>query len=139
MKFLQCMILVTLVSCAGNSKDKVATKNPFDPITLKENLVVGKTSQNEVLKVFGSPYQISQDAKGRELWNYSMKSSASSSNGVDAGLSIYNWTRSLSGLVVPSIDVDSRERESSSRSIDLYVEFNKDKVLADYNLSKQAY
>lgn len=139
MKFLMSVLLITLVSCASNSKDKTETKNPFDPITLKENLVVGKTSQNDVLKVFGSPYQISQDAKGKEVWLYSMKSSESSSDGVDAGISIYNWTRNLGGLVTPRLDVDHRERKSASRSIDLYMEFNKAKVLADYNLSKLAY
>lgn len=136
---LTLVMLFVAVGCAGNSKSSVEEKNPFDPITLKENLIVGKTAQTDVLKTFGSPGQVSQDASGKEVWMYSMKSHERSRDSMSAGVSVYNWTRNWSGLVIPSINGGHSEVKSGSRSVDLMLEFDKKKVLKDYRLSKSAY
>lgn len=134
MKKLMNLLLISLLAtaCASQSKDPKAV-NVFDPITLKDLLVEGKTTQSQVLQTLGAPDMTSEDETKRDVWVYNK-------NKQETGASGYGLGGALSMLPGPLSYVSgafgSGKVESSSSSVNLVLIFNKNKTIRSYNLSK---
>lgn len=130
-----CMTFFTLsfllTSCASTEKTK--EKNPFDAITLKENLVEGKTTQGQVLETFGAPDMTLEDEKKEDIWTYSRSKYESETDRSSIGaLSVF-----LPGpLSLVGGSLDNEKYESSSKMITVTLRFNRKKVLKSYSISK---
>ena len=131
MKILIAALLFTFASCASNDKDP---KNPFDPLTLETALKKGKTTQAEILTTFGSPNETAKNADGTEVWDYSRHSAQDRDTGVHADLWDYFTFPYVSG-----IGASTRGSKSSSKSMDLVLRFDSNKILADYHILKTSY
>lgn len=123
--------LLLLASCATESEKN--TKNPFDALTLKENLIEGKTSQTEMLATFGAPDMVTESSAKEDVWTYNQVKRESSGGTIGGG--VLGW---LPGSAAALADVygNVRKDESSSKSVTLMVFFNKKKILRYYTLNK---
>jgi hypothetical protein len=82
------------------------------------NVVVGKTTQNDIIENFGSPNITTIDGQGREVWTYQRHATVSrSSNGYATAILLGGST---SGF------------ESSMRTMTLIIKFNRNKVVSDF-------
>lgn len=131
----KCLFLVPalflLCSCASSDKD---SKNPFDALTLQRHLEKGKTTQKEILTTFGSPNQVVQNDSGEELWVYNRHSTNTSGATSGAGIGAYIGIPFLA-----SMDGSVDESQSSSRGVDVVMNFDSQKVLSSYEIKKYSY
>lgn len=123
--------LLLLASCA--SETATTTKNPFDALTLKENLIAGKTTQTQILQTFGAPDIVTETNSKEDVWSYSQTKHESSGGNVGAGL--LGWMPGPSA-VLGDVWGSVRKDESSSKTVTLIVYFDKKKVLRNYSLNK---
>lgn len=133
-KLLSTISLLSLLlaaSCA--SQPEKDTKNPFDPITLKENLIEGKTTQTDMIKTFGAPDMVTEGSSKEDVWTYNQ--TKHESTGTNLGGGILGWMPfEYSALV--DVYGSVNKNESSSKSVTLIAFFDKKKVLKSYQLSK---
>lgn len=120
-----------LASCATETEKN--TKNPFDALTLKENLVEGKTTQTQMLQIFGAPDMVTETSSKEDVWTYSQVKHESSGNTVGAG--VLGFVPVAGGLLADTWG-SVRKDESSSKSVTLMVYFNKKKIVKSYALNK---
>jgi hypothetical protein len=120
-----------LASCATESERN--TKNPFDPLTLKENLIEGKTTQTEMLQTFGAPDMVTESSSKEDVWTYNQVKHESKGNSIGGGLIGFI---PIAGAPLADIWGSTRNDESSSKSVTLLVIFNKKKIVKSYSLNK---
>lgn len=128
---LSISTLLLLTSCATEAEKN--TKNPFDPLTLKENLIEGKTTQTQMLQTFGAPDIVTETSAKEDVWTYSQVKNESSGRTVGAGLLGFV---PVAGGVLADTWGSVRKDESSSKSVTLMVYFNKKKIVQSYSLNK---
>jgi hypothetical protein len=127
---LSITLLFSLVSCATND---VQTQNPFNAVTLKEKIIEGKTTQNEVLETFGAPEITTLDESKEEVWTYAKHSQESESKGLDTD---------MLGVFMPSpfrwawVDVNYNKHETASKATTVSIRFNKSKIVKSYIISR---
>ncbi len=126
--------LLVIASCSSTPEKD--TKNPFDPITLKENLIEGKTTQTQMLQAFGAPDMITEDSSKEDVWTYSQTKQESKGSNIGAGLFGF-----MPIPVASLIDLNGSlsKNETSSKSISLIVCFDKKKIVKNYRLNKMKY
>ena len=131
-KFLSLAIsLILAVSCASQSEKD--TKNPFDPSTLKENLVEGKTTQTQMMQTFGAPDMVTEDSSKEDVWTYSQTKHVSNGSNLNSGITAF---LPIPMLAWADIGGGVSNNESASKSVTLMVYFNKKKVLKSYQINK---
>lgn len=123
--------LLLLVSCASESTTNI--KNPFNALTLKENLIEGKTTQTQMLQAFGAPDIVTESSSKEDIWTYSQVKRESTGGSVGAGLLGFI---PVAGVPLAGIYGSVNKDESSSKTVTLMVYFDKKKVLKSYSLNK---
>jgi hypothetical protein len=132
MKMITALLTLALLATSCASNEKKDEKNPFDAVTLKEVLQEGKTTQMDVIKVFGGPDITTEDNSKQDVWVYSKHKNESKSNGIGAGAVAF--LPGIWSLVGANIDQD--KSESSSQTITLTLHFDRSKKLKNYLLTK---
>jgi len=127
----------SLMSCGSNQQKN--TTNPFNPVTLNQTLVKGKTTQGEVLKTFGAPNVVAKGSEGFETWTYSRKNQSRKANEIDVYAQTgkffdYTFSNYLGG----SIGGGQTTSKSNSNSIDVTMVFRKG-LLEEYNMMQTQY
>jgi hypothetical protein len=114
-----CLIL--FCGCAATVKETQPTeKSNLTVGTVKTEIIKGKTTQAEILKLFGAPNIITKNRSNEEVWNYN-RMSFESTSGSDAGFAIFwSGSRALSS--------------STSKSFDLIITFDENDVVKDYSV-----
>lgn len=124
-------VALTLLSCA--SENKTPEKNPFDALTLKQNLIEGKTTQLQVLEVFGAPDITLENNKKEDVWTYSRSKQESESLGGGVGA----LAAFIPGpLALIGGNVDASKSETSSKMITVTLRFDRKKILKNYSITK---
>ena len=128
--YLTTLSVVAALSISGcaNSPFK-STRDPISAGTATLLLKVAKTSQSEVLEVFGGPNIVTGDAAGRQTWTYdrmSYESGSSSIGGAAAGAGAGS-----SGGGGGLIWGHAKRASTASRTVTLFL-YWEDGVLADY-------
>ena len=117
---------ILLLGCASYPpQNEPVQKSNLTSGTVKKEIKKGKTTQAEVMNLFGSPNLMTMDSDGNEVWNYN-KMSYTTSTGSD-GVSIFFWGGSRS------------MRSSTTQSFDLIIVFDKNNVVRDYRVISAAY
>jgi hypothetical protein len=100
---------------------------------INTKLFKGKTSQKDVLKIFGAPNVINKTSSGFETWTYDRQAydSNSSANGC---LGLYGGSNAL-GMGAVSQSTSS----SGSRSIILQIEFDNSDIVRDYTYESRKF
>lgn len=129
-------IFLVLMGCSSSSN-----KQPTIPVQksnltvgmIKTKIVEGKTTQTEVIELFGAPNLITRNGQGNEVWTYNKSAFESSSNSsnIDWGLILL-----LGGVVRSESSVVSR---GSTSSLDFIITFNKDGIVEKYGLISTSY
>ena len=118
MRVLPILFILMLTACATTSSNKSNSKLTYGVI--KSKVKKGKTTQAEIVKIFGSPNIVSKNKKGLEVWTYSRQSSRS-----EGGSSF-----GMLGIVGSS----SAYSNTSTSSFDFIVTFGKNDVVIDYTI-----
>lgn len=118
MQVLPTLVILMLTACATTSPKKSNSKLTYGII--KSKVKKGRTTQAEIVKIFGSPNIVSKNKKGQEVWTYSRQSSRS-----EGGSSF-----GMLGIV----GSNSAYSNTSTASFDFIVTFNKNDVVIDYTI-----
>ena len=118
--------LVAILRCASYPKEmQPVQKSNLTAGTVKKEIVKGKTTQAEVIQLFGSPNLMTMDGDGNEVWNYN-KMSYTTTEGYDGGTLIF-WGGSRT------------MRSTTTQSFDLIIVFDKKNIVKDYRVISAAY
>ena len=88
---------------------------------VKSQVIKGKTSQDEILKLFGAPNLVSKNKSNREVWSYNKMSVENKAGSTD----FFAGQRA--------------SQSSSSKSFDLIITFDEKDIVADYSVVSTAY
>lgn len=124
-----CSLL--FVSCASN--DKKEETNPFNPLTLKEKIVEGKTSQAEVLDAFGAPDITTETESKEDVWTYAKTTTKKEGSSAGIGALAIFFPGPLLGV---GGDLEKHEDETATKSVSVTIRFNKKKIVKSYTISK---
>ena len=119
--FTLLTIIILYIGCATFPRENEPyEKSNLTAGTVKKEIIKNKTTQAEVLKLFGAPNIMIMDSNGNEVWNYN-KMSYSTTTGTDGGtLILWGGVRAMSS--------------STTKSFDLIITFDKNNVVKDYRV-----
>lgn len=117
------LLIIGLSSC---NSYKYGTEGPAERSNLtigvvKSKIVKGETTQDEILKLFGSPNLVSKNKSNREVWSYNKMSVEQKAGSTD----FFAGQRA--------------SQSSSSRSFDLIITFDDNDVVLDYSVVSTAF
>lgn len=123
-KIIFAMLLsLALTSCNSYKygAEGSAQKSNLTMGVVKSQLAKGTTTQEEVLKLFGSPNLVSKNRSNNEVWSYNKMSVERKAGSTDffAG--------------------ERASQSSSSRSFDLIITFDMNDVISDYSVVSTAF
>ena len=127
MKNLIYLALIAFVvsGCAtSRTTGEQAEKSKLTPGMVKQHIIKGQTTQNELISLFGSPNIITNDKNGNEVWTYSKQSSSA-----DSGSKGFGW----SALVIGGSNA-SAYSNTSTNTFDLVITFTKNNIVKDYSV-----
>ena len=117
------LVVLALASCKSYKygTDGNAQKSNLTMGVVKDKLVKGSTTQDEVLKLFGAPNLVSKNRANNEVWSYNKMSVERKAGSTDffAG--------------------ERASQSSSSRSFDLIITFDANDVIMDYSVVATAF
>ena len=120
-------ILVAVLSgCANMVRDsQPAQKSNLTMGMVKIKILKGKTTQTEIVQLFGAPNIVTKNRSNDEVWNYN-RMSFESVSGSDAGFAIFwSGSRALSS--------------TTTKSFDLIIAFDEKGVVKDYSVVSAAF
>lgn len=130
---LGILLISIVVGCSNknNNQNMIVPeqKSNLSVGMAKSKIVEGKTTQNEVMEIFGAPNIITVNSEGNEVWNYSKSSYQSGGQGSSSG-----WSILLAGSSNSSV-----LSNSSSASMDLIITFNKKGIVEKYRVISSAF
>ncbi len=118
------MIVCSIGAVACGTKEPVEQKSPLTPGMAKKHIYPGKTTQIDVMEIFGPPDLVSHK-HGKEVWTYDK---------------ISHEMRARQGfLTILIAGRTTQQRTQSTRSIMLIIYFDEDETVKDYRLSAARY
>lgn len=127
-KYIFIAISFLLVSCSSPQTYN-AQKSNLSVGTIKKGIVEDKTTQTEILEMFGSPNLITTGSDGSEVWSYNKSSYDDASSSKNSGLWILLASSSNSSVV----------STTSTSSLDLIIKFNKNQTVKEYKVISSKY
>lgn len=128
-RFIIVLFLLTvplLVGCATFPESKEPTqKSNLTVGTIKTEIIKGKTTQAEIMKLFGAPNLVTKNRENNEVWNYN-RMSFKTRTGEDGGTLIL-WGGSRAAT------------SATTQSFDLIIEFDKNDIVKDYSVISASY
>lgn len=120
---LTSLLLLSLSSCNSYKygADSMAEKSNLTMGIVKSKVIKGNTTQDEVLKLFGSPNLVSKNKSNREVWSYNKMSVENKAGSTD----FFAGQRA--------------SQSSSSKSFDLIITFDENDVVLDYSVVSTAF
>lgn len=122
-------VLTALVGCSS-SNTVPKQKSNLTVGMIKTKVVEGKTSQTEILELFGSPNLITTNSEGKEVWTYNKSAYESDSSSTSASFAPFF------GIGVSGSSSSSR---ASTSSMDVIITFNKRGIVEKYRVIQAAY
>lgn len=124
-KILFALLTLIIVGCSNNTTViEPEQKSNLTVGMIKTKIIEGKTTQDEVLKLFGAPNIITTNSEGKEVWNYNKSNYQSGAQGKSSGWSLLLVGNSKSSVL----------STSSTASMDLIITFNKKNVVETYKV-----
>lgn len=127
-KFLLYLMIVLFVSCSSPQTYDTQKSN-LNIGTVKKGIVENKTTQTEILEMFGSPNLITTSSEGDEVWSYNKSSYDGNASSKSSGF----W------LLLASSSTSSVVSSSSTSSLDLIIKFNKNETVKEYKVISSKY
>lgn len=114
-RLIYIMVLLFTVSCASTPSDKIAYTK------VESSIIRGRTTQNEVIQIMGSPNLVTKNSKGEEVWTYTKKTYNPQTGAVNGGVI-------LSGGTKPALN------GSNTAAFDLILTFDQADIVRDYSV-----
>lgn len=116
-------MLLSLGACKSYKygSEGPAEKSNLTMGVVKSRIIKGETTQDEILKLFGSPNLVSKNKSNREVWSYNKMSVEQKAGSTD----FFAGQRA--------------SQSSSSRSFDLIITFDEKDIVADYSVISTAF
>lgn len=117
------LFIVNLASCNSYKygSDGSAEKSNLTMGVVKSEIVKGSTTQDEILKLFGSPNLVSKNKSNREVWSYNKMSVEQKAGSTD----FFAGQRA--------------SQSSSSKSFDLIITFDENDVVFEYSVISKTF
>jgi hypothetical protein len=115
-------------------------KNPLSHGRVTATVEKGKTTQADLLELFGGPNIATTDADGVEIWVYEVKSSTSSTESqaaVSARVDKFMAFFLIAGMGQATGQAQGQSSSTttfSTRNVTFIVKFNPDKTVKDYSV-----
>ena len=115
-------LCLLMFGCATTkpTQQEIAKESALTPGMAKKYIYPGKTTEIEVLEIFGPPDLVTHK-QGKDVWTYDKISHEVSASG--------------GYLTIILAGVGGERRSSSSRSVMLIIYFDENEVVVDYKLS----
>lgn len=124
------VLVFALAGCGMPAQKPLATVNSsLTHGNIKNHLVIGKTTSNEVIEVFGAPNITTQTGEGNESWVYQRAASAQQGELRNDFLTLLLFGRSTL----------QTSAERTARMITLVIEFDKAGVVSDFRSRASAF
>ncbi|MEN5380630.1 hypothetical protein [Sphingobacterium kitahiroshimense] len=120
---LSGLFVLSLTSCNSYkyATEGSARQSNLTMYVVKSQLIKGTTTQDELLKLFGSPNLVSKNKSNNEVWSYNKMSTENKAGSTD----FFTGQRA--------------SQSSSSKSFDLIITFDGHDVITDYSVVSTAY
>jgi outer membrane protein assembly factor BamE (lipoprotein component of BamABCDE complex) len=128
--FLLMLSTLAIIGCS-NTSDMIVPeqKSNLTVGMIKSKIIEGKTTQSEVIELFGAPNIITTNSEGKEVWNYSKSSYQSGAQGKSSG-----WSVLLAGSSKSSV-----LSNASTASMDVIITFDKKGVVETYKVISSSF
>jgi hypothetical protein len=103
----------------------------------ERSLIVGQTTQRDVLATFGAPNIVTRKAEGAESWTYERVSFDSSYSG--GGVGILGGGIPGTTLIGGGASASGGSSSSGTRTVTLIVDFDENEVVTDYEVMETHY
>jgi len=128
-----CFLVTGCVQSSPNTNIQNApiTKNENGNITygmVKKHIVIGKTSQEDIIKLFGSPDNMVMK-KNKEIWIYDrfrVENSSSSSSGYGT-------------LILLGGSSNTSNTSTHTKTITVIIDFDEESIVEDFNMRVGGY
>lgn len=104
----------------GAGEDNIQKSNLTFGV-VKSKIIKGETTQEEVMRIFGSPNMVTKNKSSNEVWSYNR-------------MSVVN-----KGGTANFIFGERASVSSSSQSFDLIITFNENDIVKDYSVVSTSY
>lgn len=133
---LGMVLPVVLMACAYQPPSSDTRPSALTPGMAKKHIVIGKTSQAEVLEIFGPPDLVTKSGPG-EMWGYDKVSREVAYSTFSLGAGVLGGGLPGGALIggVAGAGVSSGQVQQSTTTLFLLVYFNDANVVIDYKLS----
>ena len=119
-KFLIILSILFLFAGCFTSGIKEASNSNLTAGKVKMEIKKGITTQEEILKIFGSPNIVTKNRDNDEVWNFSRMSFESAYGSESGGFILWGGSRAMSS--------------STTKSFDLIIIFDNKDVVKDYSI-----
>lgn len=125
MKKLVYFLIIMSLTLVGCSNNKTPQKSNLTYGMVKSNVIKGKTSQSEIMQLFGAPNLVTKNRENNEVWSYNKMSVDKKSGSSDAWLILLGANSSRSSV--------------TTSSFDFIVVFDKYDIVKDYSVISSNY
>jgi hypothetical protein len=119
------LVIISFLLFSGCASVQPVQQANLTPGMAKTKIFIGKTTQNEILQVFGPPNIVTKNKSGNEVWTYDKVSVEGGSSDIYATLFIIGASGSRSS--------------SSARTFTLMIEFDEKDIVKDFSYRASAF
>ena len=137
MKKIILLFLGMIILGCATTQDVVPTqKSNLTVGMIKTKIVEGKSTQNDVIELFGSPNLITTNSEGNEVWTYNKSSynTKETSGSANAGVLGVGAILGVFGASASSV-----VSNASTSSLDFIITFNKRGIVEKYKIISASY
>lgn len=115
------LLALTAGACANYPKaEQTPQQSTLTFGMVKSRITKGQTTQDEILKMFGSPNIVTKNKANDEVWNYNRMAYKAASGADSTGVLFWSGARAMS--------------TTTTESFDLIIIFDNDDVVKDYSV-----
>lgn len=135
-KIILLFLSIIIIGCT-NTQDVVPTqKSNLTVGMIKTKIIEGKSTQNDVIELFGAPNLVTTNSQGNEVWTYNRSSYNTKETSGSANAGILG-TGAILGIFGAS--ASSAVSNASTSSFDFIITFNKNGVVEKYKIISASY
>ena len=134
--FLLFLSILMITGCTNTQNDVTTQKSNLTVGMIKTKVIEGKTTQNDVIELFGAPNLVTTNSQGNEVWTYNKSSYNTKETSGSANSGIVG-TGAILGVFGGS--TSSAVTNASTSSFDFIVTFNKKGIVQKYKIISASY
>lgn len=129
-KIFSLVLLLIFLGCSNSNRIVPEQKSNLTVGFIKKEVIKGKTTQNEILSLFGAPNIITTNAQGNEVWSYNKSSYQSETENKESAWALLLFGGSSKSSVLSN---------ASTTSMDFIIIFDSKEIVEDYKVISSAF